>query len=265
MNHCPQCGDETSESAKYCPKCGYSLQEPVIDYESRTKYSENLSYAFTLLVSTPVIFIPEIAAAFLNYTMNWSIQFIGGFFDIESFAHLVDNPVSKVSYVQDYSEYPPEFWVFGVTIIVLLFLYSLISGFFSFTAVHMIYSKYKDDDVSLVDSFRYCFKNFGRIFTALFIGTLFSLTVILIPAVVLMYVIMVVDGVGIRDGLSRGFSLSLKRLGVSILIVVIYLGLQYAFGYVPWVGDLLYAVPSTIITASLIDLYINSKPNIQYN
>jgi hypothetical protein len=72
-----------------------------------------------------------------------------------------------------------------------------------------------------------------------------------------MYVIMVVDGVGIREGLSRGFGISIRRLGVSALIVVIYIGLSYVFDYLPMVGNVLFTVPSTIITASLVDLYVH--------
>ncbi len=173
--------------------------------------------------------------------------------------HLLEDQVSTVSIVQDYIDYPPEFWYFVLAVFVFLFLSAVLSGFFSFTAVHMIWSGYSGKEVNLRSSIRYCFRRFGRISLALVIGTLFSFTVILIPAVVLMYVIMIVDGVGVRDGLSRGFSLSLNRLGVSLLIVVFYLGLRLAFGYIPWIGDVLYAIPSTIITASLVDLYENTK------
>ena len=252
MTQCPKCNENNPENSKFCVYCGHKIQEPT---EKRTQYKENLQHAFTLLTSTPILFIPEILAALFEETLTYSFTLLGDIFNIENLRHLFENQVTTVSSnTQDYSEYPPEFWYFGAGVFVLLFLYAIVSGFFTVTAVHMIWSGINNEEVSLMSSVKYVFSRLGHVLFALLIGTVFSVTIILIPAVVLMYVIMVVDGTGIREGLSKGFSISLQRLGISVLIVVMYLGLSFAFDYIPVVGNVLFAIPSTIITASLVDL-----------
>ena len=56
-----------------------------------------------------------------------------------------------------------------------------------------------------------------------------ALTIILLPAVLFMYTIMVVDYSGIRDGLSKGFKLSVDNIGTSVGLVFFYVIAARAF------------------------------------
>ena len=92
--------------------------------------------------------------------------------------------------------------------------------------------------------------NLGNLTAAVLLGFLVSLTIILFPAVVLMYIGITIDGLGVTDALSRGTDLSSKRKRASALFIFLYLGLKYFFSLIPYVGNIMVAIPLTIVTAS---------------
>jgi hypothetical protein len=69
----------------------------------------------------------------------------------------------------------------------------------------------------------------------------------------------VLDSTGIREGLSRGFSVSMKRLGATVALIILFYITRTLVGYVPYISDILISIPTTITTVILIDIYLSSK------
>ena len=252
MNYCPRCGEEVPDNAKFCNKCGYNLKEMVDLPQPRAKYSENLRYGFALVLLSPKIFVPGIAASILLYPMNLvSRNFFGLFF--------ANYGMSSVSFIQDHSNFFLELSIFGLLLLVSFITYSVISGLLTFVSVHMIWTKYAGEDSGLMDSLSYCAKNYKRIVTASLVGALLSAFVIFIPSVILMYAGMVIDDMSRDDAYTRGYNFSSRRKGVSFFVIVMLLGFNYVITLMPWINYLLYSVPATIFNASLIDVYLNMR------
>ncbi|MBN2336128.1 zinc ribbon domain-containing protein [Candidatus Bathyarchaeota archaeon] len=259
MPYCPHCGKEVSEGTKYCESCGEAIIGN-LEQSQEKGLIEHLQTGVNFTFSHPVVFIPEALAGL------WGIAIVRGFgvladlFDLQSWYDQIYPQMVSVAYtVNDYPELPPGIWSFMLAALLLVIVWVSVSGMFTFASVHMIWSGYKNEKMGAVGSFRYVLGRFGKLFLAAFIGNLLALTFILIPAVIFMYAVMVVDGTGIRDGLSKGFSLSLKRIIPSIVLIVLYYVAKIACGYIPYVGDVVVAIPVTIVTVVFVDLYISSK------
>ena len=86
---------------------------------------------------------------------------------------------------------------------------------------------------------------------------------ILLPAVFFMYAIMVVDFSGIRNGLSKGFKLSVDNIGTSVGLILLYFIAIWLVGLVPRMGALLNFLPSVVFELAALNLYLNSKDRLQ--
>jgi hypothetical protein len=259
MPYCPHCGKEVPEDAKYCESCGEAIITNIPRAEQKGLI-EHIKSGIIFAVANPVIFIPEALAGLWGKVMVWVFTQVGSFFDLESWYNSYYPQLTTAAYqVQDYENLPPEVWQFALTILLLSIIWVTVSGLFTFTLVRTIWNIHKYENPDLVESFRYVGSRFGRLFLAAFIGNILTATIILIPAVLYMYAVMVVDETGIREGLSKGFSTSLKRLGASVVLIAAYFGLKLLFDYIPYAGDILFAVPGSIITVIFVDLYLSSK------
>lgn len=259
MPYCPNCGQKVSEGTRYCDGCGEALIH-LDKTEAQKSLLEHMRGAARLTLANPVVFIPEALGGAFSMTMGWAFALLGDFFDLESLYEYIYPQLSTAVYtVQDVQDYPPGFWMFGLSSLLLVLAYAAVSGLFTFVAIHMVWTGVKTGVVSLGGSARYVLGRFWVLLIAVVLGNILSITLFLAPAVFFMYAAMVVDGVGVRDGLSKAFTVTMKRLGASVAIVVIYVVLQLAFGYIPYVGGILFAVPATIMLTTVIDLYAASK------
>lgn len=259
MPYCPNCGQKVDEGTRYCDGCGEALM-PLEKEEAQRSLLEHMRRAARLTLTNPAVFIPKVLGGAFDMTMGWSFTALGGFFDLESLHKYMYPQLSTaactVQYVEDY---PPEFWMFGLSSLLLLLAYAAVSGLFAFAAIHLVWTGIKTGSVSLGGSARYVLTRFWVLLPAVVVGNIASITLVLAPAVFFMYSAMVVDGAGIRDGLSKAFAVSMKRLSASAAIIVIYVALQLSFGYIPYVGSVLFAVPATILLTTVIDLYTTYK------
>jgi uncharacterized protein len=259
MPYCPHCGQQLLEGARYCDKCGEALLH-LDKAVAQRSLLQHLAGAACFTASNPTVLVPEALAGALKLTMGWTIMLLGTLFDVESLYDYIYPQLSTVAYtIQDTPDIPPGFWLFGLSIILMLIAYTALSGVFTFTAVHMVWTGVKTGHVSLGGSARYVLGRFWGLILAVVLGNLLCLTVVLVPAVLFMYAAMVVDDTGIREGLSKGFTVTMKRLAASTAIVIIYLGLQLSFDLIPHVGEILFSVPATIITVAIINVYATTK------
>jgi hypothetical protein len=259
MPYCPNCGQKLPDGARYCDGCGEALIH-LDKAEAQKSLLEHMHGAARLTLNNPVIFIPEALGGAFGMTMGRAFTALGEFFDLESLYEYIYPQLSTAAYtVQDVQDYPLGFWMFGLSSLLLLLAYSAVSGLFTFATVHMVWTGIKTGSVSMGGSARYVLGRFWVLLLAVVLGDILSLTLVLAPAVFFMYAAMVVDGAGVRDGLSKAFAVTMKRLGASIAIVVVYVALQLAFGYIPYIGSILFAVPATIMLTTVIDLYAASK------
>lgn len=114
---------------------------------------------------------------------------------------------------------------------------------------------YFDAPLNLRGSVNYVLGRIGIFIVASIVGAIMSITIILIPAVILMFVVMVVDETGIGNSLSRAFSVLSRELGDVLLLLVVSIVGSFILGIIPFIGDLLATALRVIIGLAFIDLY----------
>jgi hypothetical protein len=259
MPYCPHCGKEIPEETRYCEYCGEAIIEHIEESEQRGLV-EHIKSGIGFSAKNPIIFLPEALAGLWNIAMIWLIVKISEMYDFESWYNEFYPEYMSVAYpIQDYDVLPPEIGQFMLILFALLIIWFSVSGILTFASVHMIWGIKKYDEASIGGSIGYVFSRFGKLFLAALIGNILAFTMILIPAVYYMYAAMVIDSTGIREGLSRGFSVSMKRLGASVVLIILFYIARTLVDYVPYVSDILTAVPATITTVILMDIYLSSK------
>jgi hypothetical protein len=89
-----------------------------------------------------------------------------------------------------------------------------------------------------------------------------AITIILIPAVVFMFVIIVMDETSIGVAVSRSFSVLSSDLGDIILILIIAIVGSAVLGFVPFISGLLNACFNVVIGLAFIDVYHNYRKGL---
>ena len=261
MPYCPHCKSEISEKDYYCNSCGRQLDE-FIDSpptEPRRGLSQNLDYALKFVLDNPIVLIPEVISGIL------SILFMGAWgFYVDSSGILerlgeYSGYQTKVLYFVDSSSLLGDalfiiFSLFGVLLII-----GGISGLFTFTTVSIIWDRYTGGSGGMREASGKVFGKVGKLFFAAVITNLLSLTIILIPASIFTYVVMVVEETGFRDGLSQGFRFSINRVSASITIVFIYGILRVLIEMIPIVGQYITGMSSAFIMVVIVDMYLGYK------
>lgn len=257
MSYCPKCGAEIQENAKFCASCGFFIEtRPIM----RKGLVNHLRFSLRFIQTHPIIFIPEFLASIVTYGIRELFGMAGKSLNIRDYIlkQLGVNG-TKFTTVSDVPDIPPLFWILPIIIILLLLLIVGVSGLFSFTTYHMAWNGYRNEKMDLGSSSSYTLSHVGKFFIASIIANLFSLTIVLLPAAMFMFGIMVVENTGIRNGLSGGFRLSLDKIGASVGLAVLYLILALYLRTVPYVGEFLVFIPTVIIEIASLDLYMNYK------
>ena len=110
-----------------------------------------------------------------------------------------------------------------------------------------------------MNSINYVTSRFLDFLLAAIFGGLLSITIILIPVVIFMFVIMVMDEVGIMDALKQSINVIQSDFADVLLVIVVSIVASVVVGYVPYIHDLLDAVVNVIIGIAFIDIYATYK------
>lgn len=241
MPYCPKCGNEVGENWNSCPNCGEDLK-PYRKYTSRN-YSKtgalgHLSTGFNLAMEKPMVFTPVI---------------IGGLISI-----IIDNFGGKPFYQSGFS---PLLFFAGL----MSLIGTIINYILNFAAIDMARDAYVNDPLNLMESINYVLKRIVTFIAASIVGALMSITIVLIPAAILMFVIMVMDETGIMDAISQSFSVLSRDLrDIIVILIIVILGF-ILLSWVPYIGGLLTAALGVIFDLAFIDVYNKYKLEWSFN
>ncbi len=249
MPKCPRCGEEVPEEANFCTNCGFKLEgaEEGIGPESRAPRMGamgHLNLGFQLASKKPMVFAPALLGSLISIIISRSARGLLGIYRWEFWPGWPAMP-----------PYRPETMSLILFSGLLGIIGFIVSYILYFASIDMSRDAYFDAPLSLTGSVNYVLRRIGIFIVASIVGAIMSITIILIPAVLLMFVVMVVDETGIGDSLSKAFSVLTRELGdVIVLIVVSILG-SIILGFIPFVGGLLQACLRVVIGLAFIDLY----------
>jgi hypothetical protein len=261
MPFCPNCGKEVAQGAKFCGNCGYTLTAdqavpprspppgpgapsgPYRPTSVRTDVGSALSKGVNIISSKPIVLVPAIIGAVVSAILS-SIAAI--FFYPIGFSGLF-----TAVYI--------GLFIVGI---ILSIIGGIIAYIMAFASLDMARDAYVDKPLSLGESVGYIVKRLGTFIVASIVGAILSITVILIPVVILMFVIMVVDEAGISASLSKAVKVIGARLGDIILLLIIDIVGAYILGLIPFIGPILVAAFNVLISLAFIDIYFHYKTTI---
>jgi hypothetical protein len=236
MPYCPKCGTEVTIDERYCRECGEILikeGEKQIPMRETTQASaiDHLRRGYELAMEKPMIFTPAIISGVISIFLSIISR---GFFE---------------------GLYFPYFLGLGLFSIIGF----IISYILNFASIDMSRDAYFNTPLDLMESVNYVLRRIGTFIIASIIGVILSITIILIPVVILMFVIIVIDETGIGDALSKAFGVLTKDLADVILVLIVSILGSIVLGWVPIIGELLKACLNVIIGIAFIDIYVKYK------
>ena len=232
---CSNCGASLLEDALTCPKCGNNLQSDGANPQNASSRSgvetiagkpngglaDHLITGFNVAVSNPIIFVPAI---------------IGGVIEI-----IISSVTTGIYFLG---------WMTLLEIIS-----TVISFILGFASIDLARDAYDKKRLDLGSSISYVFKRFGTFLIAAIFGAILSITVVLIPVAILMFVIMVVDETGIIDALGKAFKVLFADLADIIVILVVAIVGSFLLGFIPFLSTFLIDALYVVISLACIDLY----------
>jgi hypothetical protein len=267
---CTNCGKEAPDEATFCERCGERIPDLKIEVVGvewtppRRGLTNHLRAALGILREKPIVFVPEIAGAIVSMVLTrvWGIvSWPAGMLD------LWDESISPdwgvVGVFNGYPDVPPDLWgtIFqymlgGFLFIVVL---DLISKLFTFATIDIAKDAYLKNDLSLTKSTKYVQSRIGGFIVAAIVGLLVQLTFVLIPLSLLYHVVLVVEDVGIRTSLSKGFKMGIENFGTVTGLMILWIVSFLLFDMVPYVSEITRAIPGVVLYVALIDLHNVSK------
>ncbi len=121
---------------------------------------------------------------------------------------------------------------------------------------------YFKQPLELGRSVNYVVGRFFEFLLAAIVGGLLSITIILIPVVIFMFVIMVLDETGMWDSFSSALDVIRSELRDVIVILLISIVASVILGYVPFFSSLLDSVINVIVGIAFIDVYVTYRSKI---
>ena len=226
--YCPHCGDEIIEGSKFCTTCGASLDPgedgPSVAGGEKRSYVEHLTVGFNVAASQPMVFVPAVLAGVIGAVIYWATM-----------------------------------GSIGYTAALLSIVASIITFVLNFASIDMSRDAYKNEALDLGESVNYVTGRIVEFIVAAIVGGLMSVTIILIPVVILMFVVMVMDETGITDAVSKSLDVLRADLGDVLLILLVTIVGSFVISYVPFVSTLLDAALNVVVGLAFIDLYANYK------
>ena len=240
---CTNCGASVEEGVKFCPQCGNSLE--VVGAETQTTPPanpseiatggqekgavEHLTTGWNVAMSNPMVFVPAV---------------LGG---------VISSIISYLGWM---------LFPFSVLATILGLVAVVISFILGFASLDMARDAYVKDALDLSSSISYVMKRLGVFLIAAIFGALLSITIVLIPVVILTFVIMVVDETGIMDALGKAFKVLFSDLGDILIVLIVAIVGSFVFGYIPYLSTLLNAALDVVISLAFIDIYAIYKKSI---
>jgi len=262
MPFCPRCGKEVTELDVYCPNCGENLKGAVEAAASATPTppptppptlppgaTGSLSFAVDLATRKPIVFAPTVIGSLISIILTGITAMLFGvsFWQSGSFWN---NPMN---------------WTGGAAILGGIVVLSLIGAIVSYilflASIDMSRDAYLDRPLDIGESVRYVVSRLGTFIVASIIAVVFTVTIVLIPVAILMFVILVVDETGIGSSISRAFSVLGRRLGDVLIVILIAIVGGIILNYIPIIGGLLSACLNVVIGIAFIALYYDYKRN----
>ena len=232
MKSCPNCEAENESDVNFCHKCGYDFTTDSPQIESLTPGRsekgavEHLQVGYNIALNQPIVFLPSVVAGLLGIMVNY----------------LPGN--------------------IGYNAILIGLASSIISFILGFASTDMSRDAYFKQPLELGRSVNYVVGRFFEFLLAAIVGGLLSITIILIPVVIFMFVIMVLDETGMWDSFSSALNVIRAELRDVIVILLISIVASVIVGYVPFFSSLLDSVINVIVGIAFIDIYVTYKSKI---
>ncbi len=231
MTFCPKCGIEIDGDPDYCPSCG----EPLKDTRSRpssdgrdSKAGDHLSLGFNIALAQPMVFVPVIIGGLISSAISfWGLQSYG------------QTGYSSLTFVR----------------VMISIIGAVVSFILNFATIDMARDAYFEQTLDLGKSFNYASGRIITFFIASIVAGILSITIILIPAAILMMVIIVIDETGITNALSQSFGVLGRDLGDIIIILIVAIIGSAILGWVPLIGNLLTSCFNVVLDLAFIDVY----------
>jgi hypothetical protein len=184
---------------------------------------DHLKIGYTVAFEQPLVFLPPLISGLLGSILSY----VGGYGDILSL-------------------------ILGVAVSILTFI-------LSFASTDMSRDAYHKQPVDLMRSVNYIAGRFFIFLLAAIFGGILSITIILIPVVLFMFVIMVIDETGIMDSFQKALEVIRAELSDVIVIIIVSIIASVIVSYVPVFSSILDAVVNVIIGIAFIDIYETYK------
>jgi hypothetical protein len=139
---------------------------------------------------------------------------------------------------------------------------SILVYILNFATIDMARDAYLGESLDLGRSMNYVVGRIGTFIVASIVGALMSITVILIPVSILMFVVIVMDETGVGAAVSRAFNVLMADIGDVTLILVVSIIGTVILSFVPWIGGILTACLGVVIDLAFIDVYDQYKKNV---
>lgn len=235
IKRCPNCGAAVEPGVSYCPQCGNDLKSgevnppnaPSIDStgniaRGRSRGAqEHLTLGLNIALSNPIVFVPTLLSGVIGLIISYlnSFNFLG----------------------------------------VLSLISTVISFILGFASLDMSRDAYDKQALDIGSSISYVFGRFVPFLIASIFGALLAITIVFIPAVIMTFVIMVIDETGIMDAFGKAFKVLFADLGDVIIVLLVAVVGFFLFGYVPFVSTFLNSALIVVIGLAFIDIYVNYK------
>lgn len=246
--------------AKFCENCGYQLIQnqpastavttpsapPAPPGPSKSAgfgadVGSALNKAYNIISTKPAVLLPALIGAVVSAVLS---AVATGYFRFANFINLFSVPAS-----------------IGLLLVggLLALIGGIVGYIMAFASLDMARNAYTGKSLSLAASVQYVFKRIGTFIVASIVGVILAITVILIPVVILMFVILVVDDVGIGASLSRAFKVIGARFSDMVLLLIIEIIGAYMLGLLPYLGPILVAAFNVLMALAFIDIYFHYR------
>jgi hypothetical protein len=187
---------------------------------------EHLTIGYSIALSNPMVFVPTLLSGIIGVLVSYILSTLS---------------------------------VTGTLFTVLQLSSMIISFILGFASTDMSRDAYNKQLLDISSSISYVIGRIVPFILASIFGALLSITIVLIPAVMLTFVIMVIDETGIMDAFSKAFNVLKADLKDIIIVLIISIIGSVVIGYVPFVSTLFSSVFNVIIGLAFIDIYMNYK------
>ena len=136
---------------------------------------------------------------------------------------------------------------------------SILSFILTFASIDMSRDAYYKQPLDLMRSVNYIAGRFFILLLAAIFGGILSITIILIPVVLFMFVIMVMDEAGIMDAFQKSIEVLRAEVADVIVIIIVSIIASAVVSFVPVVSSILDAIVNVIIGIAFIDIYATYK------